>query len=172
MTPRDEARIFLRHLYDAYRTARMNRLYYGWRLTALKRWNLGFEISIALASSAVVAAWGIWRVGAGQLAWNAVAGIGALLALVKPFLQLAERIERYGRLYAGHGDVCFDLERVVERVAETHLVVPEHRAAYDACGERTRKLAPEDEPNPRPRVLRRAYEQVKREIPAAGLWMP
>ncbi len=54
-------RRFLTDLYRRSRAARMNRLYYGWKLERTKRWSRAFEYSIAaFGSGSALAGWRLW----------------------------------------------------------------------------------------------------------------
>lgn len=168
-----ELRRFLTDLYRHYRTARMNRLYYGWRLDRLKRWNRVFEIAIALfGGSSALAGWRLWGSEMGSVVWGILAGIATLLSVLKPILRHSQEIERYSRLYTGHGDVYYDLRQVVETAIRCHGVPDGLRLLHDSALERIKKLAVEDDPDPDPRLLRRAFDQVNRENPPGPLWLP
>src|SRR3989338_8373352 len=59
----------LLRLFDEYRRARMNCLYYGARLRMITGCNRWAEIVLAITSSVTVASWYIWTTGPGMYIW-------------------------------------------------------------------------------------------------------
>ncbi len=60
----------VRAINNTYRTALMNRKYYGYRLSLVKNWNVGLEIVIAVGTSLAIGAWVIWRSPVGENTWE------------------------------------------------------------------------------------------------------
>lgn len=113
-----EQRTYLRTLYDTLRTSLLNRLYYEKRLGALQRWNTLIELLIALgASGTAIAAWAVWKTGAGKAAWAFIAGGAAVLSICKPIVALPSRVEKVTKAYTGFSGVFFDLD-AIRREAE------------------------------------------------------
>lgn len=162
----------LNDLYDAYRTALLNRKYYGCRLDSFRTRNKCFEALIAVGTSSAIGAWAIWREGLGPTAWAILAGLATLLAVIKPFLGLAQGVERYTKLFVAHGDSFFDLDLLVKEARRSRHYTKDMDAAFRKTVDRSRQLAPEDDPRPDERLLRQCFEEVKKEIPANQLWLP
>lgn len=162
----------LLQLYRTYRTASLNRKYYACRLITYRRWNLALEIALALGTSGTIGAWAIWTVGYGKYAWAAIAGLAAILALLKPILALPKQIERYTKLFAGYSDLFYDLEQISDDVRISGLLSKETSKSYGRALDRFRKLSTDDDAKPNEKLRRRCYDEVLREIPASTLWLP
>lgn len=162
----------MRELYEKYRTALLNRKYYGKRLSDMHRLNLIFEILIALGTSSALGAWIIWRDSLGSTFWAVISGLAAILAVVKPILNITGKIERYTKLFVGHGDVFFDLERIVKDVERLRDYTREMDESFENAVNRLRELAPEDDASPSAKILDLCFREVNREVPAERLWIP
>ncbi|OGD12385.1 MAG: hypothetical protein A2Y86_03305 [Candidatus Aminicenantes bacterium RBG_13_62_12] len=158
---------------DAFRTALMNRKYYGHRLTVTRSWNVALDIIIAVGASSAVGTWLIWKKSpAGENAWAMIAGLAALLAVIKPFLNLPKQLEKYSKLFIGHGDVYYDLKAITTELARVRDYTPKVQEAHGKAFERIKQLAPEDDPKIKEKLRRRFFEEVNREIPVESLWWP
>jgi hypothetical protein len=102
LTP-DEARGHAKVLHDDYRTAILNKCYYGHKLSFFSRVNVGFEILIAMGATgstgAGIANLTIWTGPPGILAWAAVSGTAVVLSTLKPIINIGKQIERCGKLW-------------------------------------------------------------------------
>lgn len=162
----------LRWLYDSYRTALLNRKYYAHRLLVYQRWNLILELAVAVGTSGAIGAWAIWKQGVGRNAWAFLAGLAALIAVVKPIIQLPKRIERYSKLHVAYSELYQDIDRLVSEVKLEKLLTKEMCKSVRLAAERHYKLELEDDPKPVKHWVQRFYDEVNREIPASTLWMP
>ncbi len=159
-------------IYDLYRTALMNRMYYGVRLATYMKWNTGLESTLALGMSGAIGAWAIWRTSFGQYVWAAIAGVATLIAVLKPILQLPKAIERTSKLWVGHTDLYLDLQHIVSTIKVVGDVTKEMENSFHQAKERYRKLALDDDPQPKKRLQKECYDAVNQEIPPASLWVP
>ena len=163
----------LKDLYDNYRTAMMNRKYYGYKLARIKKYNLLFELTIALGTtSSGIAAWTVWQYGAGKIVWGIITAVAIVLAFLKPFLKLSNTVERYSTLFIGHGDVAYDLKTIVSKVKIYQNFNKELDNAYIASIERFKQLAARDDPKLDKELVRKCYDEVNKEIPPNQLWIP
>ncbi len=160
----------VRDLYDNYRTAYMNRKYYGYRLATVKRWNTGAEIVIAIGASSAIG--GLFLGNKLEVFWQVYGGLVALLAIAKPFLQFSKQVERYTKLFVGHGDTYYDLYLIVAEVNRKEAFNSSMQKSYRETLERLKQLAAEDDPLPSQRLVRRCFDEVNREIPVERLWWP
>jgi methyl-accepting chemotaxis protein len=162
----------VRNLYDQYRTASLNRKYYGCRLQAIRGWNNFFEIAIAIGTSSVVGGWSLWHTGVGSTIWTILGGVTALLAIVKPFLQLSKQVERYTKLFIGYGDAFYDFELLVNEIGRIRRYNDEIDAAFRKTIDRLKQLAADDDPQPNHKLVKDCTGEVNREIPPDRLWWP
>lgn len=163
----------VKNVNNTYRTALMNRKYYGYRLSAVKTWNTAMEIVIAVGTSSAIGAWAIWRsTSVGANVWAILAGLATLFAVVKPCLKLSKRVEKYSELFVGHGDVYYDLKTITMELAGFRDYTDKIDEAFRRTIERIKQLAFKDDPKINEKLRRRSFEEVKREIPVESLWWP
>ena len=165
----------LQYIYDAYRDAALNRLYYGVKLARYRRFNFWIEIAIAIGaagSSGGIAGLAVWGTLPGNYAWLAISGIATVLAVLKPVIQLANRIENYTKLYAGYTNIFLELEEIVEEIGVAHAITEKTRDRYVRSRQLLRELAPLAEPSRSKQLIAKLQEQVNRDIPPESLWTP
>ena len=102
----------LTEIYTFLCRSALNKEYFGERLYRAQRWNDILEIAIAVGTTGSgVSALTVWHVEPwGPFVWGSLTVVSAVLAVVKPIIQLNKRIERLTRLYLGHGNVPADVE--------------------------------------------------------------
>lgn len=161
-----------RVINDDFRSAAFNRKYYGCLLARWKRINLTFEITIAVGSSAAVAAWNLWQVGPATYVWKVLAALATLMAVVKPFLGVTKNIERYSELVAGWAELFYDLKRVTVRMRTTGAIEDATWSSYEPTQQRVKELSVKDDPEVDKRLQRRCFEETKLWIPPDTLWWP
>ncbi|HKO58240.1 MAG TPA: hypothetical protein VJ276_20410 [Thermoanaerobaculia bacterium] len=159
-------------IYDRLRDALFNRKYYGAKLVAARRLNKTFDIMLALLTSGAIGSWVIWKTPAGRQVWAVLASVAAVLAVVKPFIGWPEDIERYAYLHAGYTGLYFELKQLANEMKIERGVSPALHARFREASARYAKLGSHDDISPSPRLMKRCYEEVLREIPADLLWVP
>ena len=162
----------LRPLYQDYRTALLNRKYYGHKLEFLQRVNLGLEVLLAISTSSAIGGWAIWKNDLGSNIWAIFTAFAAILAILKSILNIGKRIEKYSKLFTGHSDVYYDLQEVVRQIESQCTFTPNMDRSYQKALERRRQLAGDDDPKPNDRLRWRYYHEVNKEIPPRTLWVP
>lgn len=159
-----------RKIYDDYRTALLNQLYYACRLARYKRYNLVYEIVIALGTSGTIAAWYAWQTGVAKQAWALYAGVVAILTVIKPIVNLPKEIERFSKQNAGYRDVFYDLNQLIDDIEYNLCINGKMLDLYGATKKRSRELAPDDDPQPKEKLLRKFQFDVNRSKPAYADW--
>lgn len=163
----------LKPVYQTYRTALLNRLYYGAKLGKLKKWSLGLDIIGAVGTATTsIGVWKIFSGGTGKEVWAVIAGAATLIGVIKPVLQLPKAIEGASKLFTGHTEVYFELQRVVHKIAATQSFSIELEGAYDSAFERYKKLNLEDDAEPSKNAVKTLEEEVMHQIPNTALWYP
>jgi hypothetical protein len=163
----------LDELYDLYRTALMNKLYYADRLRFLENCNLLYESFLAVGASTTIASWTIWQNNLyGKVFWSIFGGLVALMALLKPFLTISKRIEEYSKLYTGYNALYLSLDDIVTDVNISEAVNQGTKKAFDTAKERYNALAVTDVVHVNGKVLSRSQDEVNRLIPKSSLWDP
>jgi len=104
-------------VYNLLRTSRLNIKYYSHKLNSLKRFNFLLEIMLAIgAPSSAIASFYYWNTTHGAIIWNWILGFTALIALIKPFLKLSDKIGAYEKTVQGYRI----LEHQIDKI-KTHL---------------------------------------------------
>src|SRR5689334_3804544 len=74
----------IQRAYNSYRTAEMNRRYYGYRLASWKRTSSILNWGVALGSTtSAIAALPLWQTPGGKIAWSALAFVAAGAAIAQ-----------------------------------------------------------------------------------------
>jgi len=141
-------------------------------LSSYKAWNKALEIGLAIITPGAIGSWAIWQIGLIQPFWTAIAALAALGAVVKPFLQWPEEIERYSKLYAGYNDLYQDLDRLVANIALKGGVTPEMLTVFRSSQARGRTLAILDDPRPKEKLRKECRKEVNKEKPLNNFWKP
>ncbi len=173
----------LREIYDIYRHAALSAKYYAMKLKRARRTSNALEVLIAVGATC----------GAGQTAlataaqqlgippdvayWLTAAAMGssafaALLAGVKPFLKLDQRIEHCAGQTSGYRGVFGELERIVFEIKLKQAIDPAVVIAFDGARSRFAELEKADDPHVPEAVLNAIKDKVNREIPPESLWWP
>lgn len=85
-----------KEIYHLMLTAEMNYIYWdGWGrfYYSLEKF---IRLSVALISSSAVASFALWQ--AHPLVWKMLAGIGAIIIVIEPIINLPRKMERLGEL--------------------------------------------------------------------------
>ena len=160
-------------LYNEYRTARLSTLYYEKQLTVSKRWNLMIEIILAATASSGIAGLWFWGTFAGGVIWKGILTIAALLAVIKPFVNLAGQIQQKSELleyWRSHGNDLYIL-----------IVLVKQRKSYDneirnrfISMIKAKKGIIQKEPaeGVNEKLRERCYNQVNEELPCNNFFIP
>jgi hypothetical protein len=162
----------LRRIYDDYRTVWMSREYYACRLSRYQRYNLVYEVALAVGASSTVAGWYIWQTPAGKTSWAVFAGVVAVLAIIKPILQLSKEIERYSKLFVGYSDLFYDYRYLVDAIKVKGGITKELRELTPKAENRYKELALQDDPKPSKRLLLSCQREVQKKAAPFRDWCP
>src|SRR5438270_2841640 len=165
-------RALLRQVYDLYRTALLNQLYYSDRLASFQSRNKFVEIIQALGMSSTIGAWGIFRNGTGKYVWIVIAGIATIISIIKPFLQWPKEIERYGQLSLGHATLYLDIKHTVQRIAVDQDIKDSTIKEIESAVNRYKELALKDDPKPILKKVQQFEDRVNQQIRVKDLWKP
>ena len=170
----ERVRTQLKYIYNSYRTALLNRKYYGERLNFFQKANFWMEILIAVgaAGSSGIAGLAIWGTITGQYAWLGVSATATVLGVLKPIFQLGRHIEKCTNAHAGHTNVYFDLRAIVEDIEVSKALPPKLVEKYQSIRKRIINLGGLDDPKPRKNLIRKLQAEVNSEIPPESLWVP
>ena len=161
-------------VYDLYRTARLNVKYYSAKLSRLQRNNLIIEVVLAatVPSSAIALIW-FWDTPVGKDVWQWLIAFSAVLALVKPFLKLTERIRRHEEILTGYHILENDLQKIKVLISQDRRYDERHRTRFEEALDRKGQLelkSPEAKIDER--LRKEAGQQVQRELPGESFYIP
>jgi len=154
-------------VYKLYRILRMNALYYGARVHRAQRINFWFEILIAISSSATVASVAVFKP-----FFPYLAGITAILTVIKPILAFPKQIEKFTMLWSGYLEISLEVSQMIEEIQLTHDVTPEMRSNIILIRNKFDELSKRDDPYPNKRLLNKQWVAVKEEVPTNCFWTP
>ena len=163
----------LLHLYDQYRTAQYNVLYYGKKLNSARKTSRYIDLLIAFAAPGVMGFWVVlgskeWAIMIAQI----LGSIAAFTAIAKSAYNISENIQRYTRLHTTYNEVAAELEQLVARAKRDRDFKDETRIRFDIQVKRMGTLAALDDPEMNPDEEERCYAVVNEQIPPSELWLP
>jgi hypothetical protein len=176
MTDEAEVREKAEKVYRVYNDctkALANEKYNSARLGGHRRLNTGIDIALAIVAPGAASSWAIWQSGPGSYVWTVLAAVGGLLAIVKPFLQLPQKVDRYSKARTGYSDLYYDFLRLATTISsEKDITEAQWSDTYVAASDRFRELAVDDDPVAKQKLLDRCVEEAKQEIESEGFWLP
>lgn len=135
--------------------------------------NLGYEIFLALATSAAVAGFSFWEVDIGKAIWTSVGGIAAVLSVLKPILKLPETFQRKQELLASYMILDHDLNTIRIEIQFRHKYDEALKKQFTRALERKAELVKKDtDSSPNQRLRRLCYDEVVRELPVESFYIP
>jgi hypothetical protein len=163
----------LKNIHREFRTALLNKKYYGCRLHWYQTVNRWLEILIAFGatSGAGVAGFAIWKNGAGVIAWGIISGASIVLSTLKPIIDLPKQIERYSKLSGAYSKI-FESFRVMEQELDEGGLTTAHIEKFKQLRSQLVDLAADDDQKPDTTLVKRLENEVNKEIPVTSLWMP
>jgi len=170
----DVLRTQLRFIYNSYRTALLNRKYYGEKLARYQTYNSYMEIAIAIGAtgSGGVAGFAIWGTITGKWAWIGISSVATVLSILKPILQTGKAIEKYTKLYVGHTNIFLDLKGIVEEIEVSKTMSKKIEDKYNSIRHFIKELGGLDDPKPDLVLIRKLQVLVNAEIAPESLWVP
>jgi len=170
----DVLRAHLRQIYNTYRTALLNRKYYGCKLACYQKYNFWLDVAIAIGAtgSSGVAGLAIWGTITGKFTWLVISGVATVLSVIKPILQLGKHIEKYTKLYTGHTSIYLELKAMVEDIEISRAVPRKWVDRYSSIRLLIREFAGLDDPKPDDTLIRTLQTRINEEINPADLWVP
>ncbi len=79
-------------VYDLYRFAKTNEMYFSNKLEKYRFRNTFLEIILAITTSSSVATLWFWKTSLGDQAWKILLVVSTIFAVLKPFLRYTDKI--------------------------------------------------------------------------------
>jgi hypothetical protein len=161
-------------VYDKLRTARLNVKYYSERLRRVELFNTACEILLLFAAptSAIAGLW-FWHLQGGKIVWQSLGILSAIVATLRPLLQLTKRIKDYEAAVLANRSLEFDLETIRQKVEQKGAYDEKLKAEYLRVLERHRKdeiESPDKTPNRK--LLEYCTNAVLTELPSSSFYVP
>lgn len=161
-----------KHIYNQYRTTLLNQKYHSHKLKVVKLQILYIDIAIIVgAAGSGISGWQLWESPCGLEIWGGITGFSALLATIKPILNLPSRVELYSKLYSGHSKIYNEIKALVMSIDRAPLTEKESET-FDDIFLRFGKLTELEEPISGRKLIKKLQKEVNIEIPPQSLWMP
>ena len=161
-------------VYDEFRTARLNVRYYETRLKRHKALNTWMDILIAISASSNVAGL-LWLQDyfIGMWTFQILAAITAILAVVKPFLKLPDKIRLITQVLTGYKILDNDLQMLSIFIRQNQQYDDDLKQKFSEALQRRTSLAQKEGSLGLNKKLRRqCQEDVKKELPADHFFVP
>lgn len=160
-------------VYDLLRTARLNVRYLETQIRQLQRWNLTIEIVLAVSASSVAGGLWILQNELGSYFWKLLGSVAALLAIIKPIINLTRTIKRKEGLLSGYRALDHDLHKISVLINQRQAYDSELQKQFLDALDRKGLLVQQDQESSVNKKLReRCYQEVLLELPAETLYLP
>jgi hypothetical protein len=161
-------------VYDLYRTARLNVKYFCGRLAKLQRLNFWIEFTLAAtASSSAIAAFTLWQTRFGGKIWQTLGAIAAILAILKPLLNLTEKIRKLEEVITGYRVLEHDLKKIEASINQRKTYDKELSDRFLSALDRMDQLIVKySEPTEDKKLKARCQDEVLRELPVDHFYIP
>jgi hypothetical protein len=123
-------------------------------------------------TSSGVAAWALWQQRIGAILWGVITGCAALLAIVKPIVAPAKRIELYTRQHQGWHGLFFAADKLALAIREDGAFSKDSRKRFDTIYDRMVALSLEDEKCQNESLITKLQDKVDKLLPSDSLWFP
>lgn len=161
-------------VYDNYRTARLNVKYYSARLAKLERINTSLDVIVAIAApSSALSGLFFLKTTEGAFVWQCIAAISAIVALVKPFLKLGQKIKFYDQTLSGYRALDYDLNEIVMKIRSDDSYSSTSKRMFESAIKKMRVLATNPPENTQDKkLIEKLVVEVNKEIPTSSLYIP
>lgn len=159
-------------IYDLYRNALLNQLYYAERLTWTRWFQTGLDWVLAATASTAIGGWAIWQTAWGANIWSGMGALTVVLSLLRPALHLPQTTERYTKLWVEYSKLYSALEALAGDIAVARTITPSIWARYTALLLRESELVTLDDPLTWGWRIRRLTARTYTRLPDRALWYP
>ncbi len=160
-------------VYDEFRTARLNTIYYRGRLNRLRRANSWVELVLALSISTGVAGLWFWETTTGGIIWKIFATIAAFLTAAKPIIKLSGRIQKQNETFTNWRLMDSEFKRLVMKINQYRKYDDGMRNHFFTLLETETSII-NNEPDEvvDQKLNEKCYNQVNKELPLDDFFVP
>ena len=161
-------------VYNLYRTARLNVKYYSSKLHNVQRENFIIEVILAvtLPASAIAGLW-FWETEIGKDIWQYLLILSAILAALKPFLKLMDRIQKLEEIVSGYRSLEHDLQKLSISIKQDEKYTQKHKSKLNEALDRKGVLVQNAPKSKTDEKLRKQCRiKVSKELPSKSFYLP
>ncbi|MCJ7602037.1 MAG: hypothetical protein MUO63_11135 [Desulfobulbaceae bacterium] len=160
-------------IYDEYRTARLNVKINEYHLANYKKWNFIIEFILALTASSSVASFWFWQSATGQTVWKCLSVLTAILAVLKPMLNLSGKIQKFSEILTDFKSLEHDFHKLTILINQQQRYDPEFKDQFYYLLDQKRFINQKTNEGTIRKSKKREFEaQVINELPANIFYIP
>ena len=160
-------------IYDEYRTARLNVKINEYHLANYKKWNFLIEFLLALTASSSVAGFWFWQSVTGQTVWKYLLVLTAILAVLKPMLNLSGKIQKFSEILTDFKSLEHDFHKLTILINQQQRYDPEFKEQFYYLLYQKRFINQKTNEGTIRKSKKREFEdQVINELPANSFYIP
>jgi hypothetical protein len=160
-------------VYNDYRTARLNVKYLSIIIGTYENYDFYMALAIAIfAPSSAIAGLGFWNTVIGSYLWKIFIVISSVIALVKPMLKLPEKVKKLQDQLRGYRILENDLKIITIGINQEKQFSQDLRKKFQESLDRLRDLSQKDEVKEDRKLIRKCFEEVKKELPSSSFYIP
>lgn len=162
-------------VYDEFRTARLNTLCYSRQLSTLTRINTTTEVLLAIFTSSTIASFWFWDTDIGQYSWQVFGVISAILAILKPILNLTDKIKKKSEIAAAYRELDQDFLNLRIKINQEGKYSEYIKKEFDNLLKKKKEIVlryKDDGGAPCKRLVNKCFEQVQNELPVEIFYIP
>lgn len=161
-------------VYDQRRTVRLREKYFSARLCTLERQNFAMEVLVAItASTSAIAALTFWNTATGQVIWQTLLVLSALIAIAKPIMKTGDKIQRLDELLPQYRLIEHELYKIEVAVRQRGKFDGELIGRFAKVLDRMDSIVVKPyEHSMSKRLKKRCEEEIDSELPPARFYVP
>jgi hypothetical protein len=167
---------FLSLLYDTFRSAKLNEIYYFNLYNRVRRQTFFFDMTTAFMSVTVVfleiVEQNLYIPFPLRYVKQILLLVLTIFCVVRPVSRLSDKQYSYLTLYRNYAQLRLDLERIVTRIRISQEISHEDKADFERSLEQMRQLANREDTPPSPRLIAQLQAIVSAQLPAENFWWP
>jgi hypothetical protein len=160
-------------VYDLHRTVRLNIKYFSFKLTRLKKINFWMEFILALTASSAIVTFKLWKTDTGSLLWQILSATSALLAILKPLLNITEKIRKIEGITTSFRILDIDLKEIEISIRQRNNFDTDAAKQFSILFKRLKELTEKHIDGTENLKLKRKFQaEVIKELPASSFFIP
>ena len=160
-------------VYDEFRTARLNVLYYESKLKKLSKYNTLTEYMLAILTSSSVAGLWFWENIIGGIVWKVLGVLAILLSLGRPIFNLTDKIKKMSEILSAYKALDHDFNKLKITINQNKRYDKPMWKEFNILLEKKGNIISKSTDENFDDELRKKYtEQVMIELPVDSFYIP